>query len=185
MLSRCSETSCSHPVLETISLRILTASSLLMFSKLTSFTWLADNSKHNYLVKSNDTTPLHYVFMTKMLFRGSAEGLSCVFMHFSSLLCLTCLQMPANPKLLSMGNTVNNIKTDNMNVGATTTNCNQASCVLLEGVAAQRWKGRKEQEGKGEAELRLVSKSLVMEANASLRLLTGHETSNGNTVVSL
>lgn len=108
MLSRCSETSCSYPVLETISLRILTASSLLMFSKLTSFTWLVDNSKCNYLVKSNDTTQLHNVFMAKLLFWGSAEGAQMCYCTFH--LCLTCLQMPANPKLLSMGNTVNNIK---------------------------------------------------------------------------
>lgn len=37
----------NYPVLETISLRILTASSLLMFSKFTSFTWRADKRKIN------------------------------------------------------------------------------------------------------------------------------------------
>lgn len=87
--------SCSHPVLETISLRILTASSLLMFSKFTSFTWLTDKTCH-YI-------KLHG-FLTKMLICSSGED-SDVFMH----LCfehtiisaeLSGLQIPANPDLL-------------------------------------------------------------------------------------
>lgn len=47
ILSSCQPAACSYPVLETISLRILTASSLLMFSKFTSFTWWADEKQES------------------------------------------------------------------------------------------------------------------------------------------
>lgn len=66
-----------YPVLETISLRILTASSLLMFSKLTSFTWLTD--KTNNVISLHFLT-IHSVLLTKILFWSSEENLDA-FVH--------------------------------------------------------------------------------------------------------
>lgn len=54
----------NYPVLETISLRILTASSLLMFSKFTSFTWRADKRNKINVIAWTDI-PL-FCFMTSI-----------------------------------------------------------------------------------------------------------------------
>lgn len=84
----------NYPVLETISLRILTASSLLMFSKFTSFTWRADKRIKINVIVSTDT-PIFYLFMTS--FKSVCENSKqckmcrCCFVSTNKLIQPACL----------------------------------------------------------------------------------------------